>query len=90
MGVGFSRAGIFPLATVPVTHMGHLTRDFPYWQYNQAKGPFSNTVQIGGNTMNKSWAIAQQFQYVTSASLTDRLRRIAQESRFKDLNCLDR
>jgi hypothetical protein len=39
--------------------------------------------------MNKSRAIAQQFRYVTSASSTDRLRRVAQESRFKDLNHLN-
>jgi hypothetical protein len=46
-------------------------------------GPFSNVVQVGGVAMNKSRAIAQQFRYVTSASSTDRLRRVAQESRFK-------
>ena len=39
--------------------------------------------------MNKSWAIAQQFQYVTSASSTDRLQHVAQESRFKNSNHLD-
>ncbi|KAF8501134.1 hypothetical protein F5888DRAFT_1574012, partial [Russula emetica] len=50
-------------------------------QYNQPNRPaFSNTVRIGGITMNKSQAIAQQFRYVTSASSTDRLRRVAQES----------
>ena len=38
--------------------------------------------------MNKSRAIAQQFRYVTSASSTDRLRRVAQESRFKNRNCI--
>ena len=55
------------------------------WQHNPSNKlhEFSNTVRIGGITMNKSWAIAQQFQYITSASSTDRLRRIAQESRFK-------
>ena len=47
------------------------------------QGPFSNTVEIGGVIMNKSHAIAQHFRYVTSASSTDRLRRVAQESRFK-------
>jgi hypothetical protein len=47
------------------------------------QGPFSNTVQIGGVVINKSRAIAQQFRYVTSAGSTDRLRRVAQESRFK-------
>lgn len=58
------------------------------WKHNhldQTNGlcAFSNTVQIGGVTMNKSRAIAQQFRYVTSVSSTDRLRRVAQESRFK-------
>jgi hypothetical protein len=47
------------------------------------QGTFSHSVQIGGISMNKSRAIAQQFRYVTSASSTDRLRRVAQESRFK-------
>ncbi|KAI0282663.1 hypothetical protein BC826DRAFT_1110696 [Russula brevipes] len=47
------------------------------------KVPFSNVVQVGGVAMNKSRAIAQRFRYVTSASSTDRLRCIAQESRFK-------
>ena len=41
---------------------------------------FSHSVQIGGITMRKSYAIAQQFQYVTSANSTDQLRRVAQES----------
>jgi hypothetical protein len=61
------------------------------WQYNQtnACSAFSNMVQIRGLTMNKSWAIAQQFQYMTSASSTDRLWHVAQESRFKNPNCLD-
>lgn len=60
------------------------------WQNNQTNPlAFSNTVQIGGITMNKSRAIAQQFRYVTSASSTDRLRRVAQESRFKNPNRLD-
>jgi hypothetical protein len=61
------------------------------WQYNQPNGlhVFSNMVQIGGITMNKSRAIAQQFRYVTSASSTDRLRRVAQESRFRNPNGLD-
>jgi hypothetical protein len=49
--------------------------------YAQCK--FSKTVQIGGVTMNKSCAISQHFRYMTSASSTDRLRRVAQESRFK-------
>ena len=47
------------------------------------QGSFSNMVQVGGITMNKSRAIAQHFRYMTSASSTDRLRRVAQESRFK-------
>jgi hypothetical protein len=60
------------------------------WRYNQTNRlTFSNTVEIGGVVMNKSRAIAQQFRYMTSASSTDRLRRVAQESRFKDSNCLD-
>jgi hypothetical protein len=55
------------------------------WRNNPSyeQGPFSNTVQIGGVVMNKSRAVAQQFRYVTSATSTDRLRRVAQESRFK-------
>ena len=47
------------------------------------QGTFSNTVEIGGIVLNKSRAIARHFRYVTSASSTDRLRRVAQESRFK-------
>ena len=52
------------------------------------QGTFSHSVQIGGITMNKSRALAQQFRYVTSASSTDRLRRVAQESRFKTTSSL--
>jgi len=60
------------------------------WQSNQTNGlAFSNTVQIGGITMNKSQAIAQQFRYVTSVSSMDRLWHVAQESRFKNSNHLD-
>jgi hypothetical protein len=61
------------------------------WQYNQTNAPraFSNTVQIKGLTMNKSRVIAQQFRYVTSATSTDRLRRVAQESRFRSPNRFD-
>ena len=50
---------------------------------NYGQDAFFHSVQIGGVTMNKSHAIAQQFRYVTSASSTDRLCRVAQESRFK-------
>ena len=50
---------------------------------NYGQDAFLHSVQIGGVTMNKSRAISQQFRYVTSASSTDRLRRVAQESRFK-------
>ena len=47
------------------------------WQYDQTKGlAYSNKVQIGGVTMNKSWAIVQQFRYVTSASSTNRLQHV--------------
>jgi hypothetical protein len=35
------------------------------------KGPFLHSVQIGGMAINKSYAINQQFWYMTSASLTD-------------------
>ena len=51
--------------------------------YGKDNGTFLHSVQIGGITMKKSRALAQQFRYVTSASSTDRLRRVAQESRFK-------
>jgi hypothetical protein len=49
------------------------------WKYDQTNGlcAFSNTVQIEGITMNKYQAIAQQFQFVTSAGSTDRLRHVA-------------
>jgi len=47
------------------------------------QGTFPHSVQIGGMTMKKSCAIAQQFRYVTSASSADRLHHVAQESRFK-------
>jgi hypothetical protein len=61
------------------------------WQYNQtnACSAFSNMVQIRGLTINKSQAIAQQFQYMTLASSTDRLQCVAQESHFKNPNHLD-
>src|SRR5260221_2684709 len=55
------------------------------WRNSETYGQesFSHSVQIGGVAMKKSRAIAQQFRYVTSASSTDRLRRVAQEGRFK-------
>ena len=55
------------------------------WHNNSCEGQsaFSNVVQIGSITMNKSRAIAQHFRYMTSVSSTDRLRHVAQESRFK-------
>ena len=49
---------------------------------------FLHSVQIGGITMKKSRAIAQQFRYATSANSTDRLRRVAQEGRFKSTGSL--
>jgi len=56
------------------------------WRNSESYGEesFSHSVQIGGATMKKSRAITQQFRYMTSASSTDRLRRVAQESRFKN------
>ena len=57
------------------------------WHNNSSHVKFSNSVQIGGVMMNKSCAVAQHFRYVTSASSTDRLRRVAQESRFKLTEC---
>lgn len=55
------------------------------WRNSETYGqePFSHSVHIGGTSIKKSRAIAQQFQYVTLAGSTDRLRRVAQESRFK-------
>jgi hypothetical protein len=50
---------------------------------DNGQGLFSNTVKIGGTVMNKSRMIARHFYYVTSASSTDRLCCIAQESCFK-------
>jgi hypothetical protein len=50
---------------------------------SNGQGSFSNTVEIGGIVTNKSRAISRHFRYATSASSTDRLRRVAQESRFK-------
>jgi hypothetical protein len=50
---------------------------------------FSNIVQIGRQAMNKSRAIAHHFRYAKSVSSTDRLRRIAQESRFRPGHDLD-
>jgi hypothetical protein len=49
------------------------------------QGTFSNTVEIGGVVMNKSRAISRHFRYITSASSTDRLCQVAQESRFKPI-----
>ena len=61
------------------------------WRHSETYGQeaFSHSVQIGGITMKKSCAISQQFRYVTSASSTDRLRRVAQESRFKTTGGLE-
>ena len=55
------------------------------WRNSEMYGQrsHSHSVQIGGMAIKKSRAITQQFQYATSASSTDRLRRVAQESRFK-------
>jgi len=55
------------------------------WRNSETYGqePFSHSVHIGGVMTKKSRAISQQFRYVISASSTDRLRRVAQESRFK-------
>jgi len=55
---------------------------------HEGRDTFSNVVQVGGITMNKSRAIVQYFQYMTSASSMDRLRHVAQESRFKPTGCL--
>ena len=56
--------------------------------YGQDTVTFSHSVQIGGITIRKSCAIAQQFRYVTSANSTDRLRCVAQESQFKSSGSL--
>lgn len=55
------------------------------WRNSESYGQktFSHSIQIGGITIKKTRAITQQFRYTTSASSTDRLRRVAQESRFK-------
>jgi hypothetical protein len=53
------------------------------------QGSFLNVVQIERHSMNKSCVIAHHFRYAKSVSSTDRLCRIAQESRFRpghDLN----
>jgi hypothetical protein len=52
------------------------------WNNNTShmQSKFSNSVQIGGVMMNKSRVVAQHFRYVTSASSTDRLRCVTQES----------
>ena len=52
------------------------------------QGSHSHSVKIGGMEIKKSRTITQQFRYVTSASSTDRLRRVAQESRFKTVGGL--
>jgi hypothetical protein len=41
------------------------------------QGTFLNMVQVSGITMNKLCAITQHFQYMTSASSTDRLHHMA-------------
>ena len=55
------------------------------WRNSETYGqePFSHSVHIRGVMTKKSCTISQQFRYVISAGLTDRLRRVAQESRFK-------
>ena len=53
------------------------------------QGSFSNVVQIGRQSMNKSHAISHHFRYAKSVSSTDQLHCIAQESHFRpgqDLN----
>ena len=47
---------------------------------NYGRDAPSHLVQIGGMTVKKSRAITQQFRYVISASSTDRLCCVAQES----------
>jgi len=57
--------------------------------FGNRQGSFSNLVQIGRQSMNKSHAISHHFRYAKAVSSTDRLRRIAQESHFRpgqDLN----
>jgi hypothetical protein len=54
----------------------------------EGRDTFSNVVQVGGITLNKSHAIAQYFRYMTSVSSTDRVCRVAQESCFKPTGCL--
>jgi hypothetical protein len=44
---------------------------------------FTNVIRIGKHKINKSHAIAQHFRYTRSVSSTNRLRCIAQESRFR-------
>jgi len=46
----------------------------------QDTGMFLHAVDIGGVTMRKFHAITQQFRYATTASSTDQLRHVAQES----------
>jgi len=46
-------------------------------------GAILHSVEIEGVTVKKSRAISQKFRYAASASSTDRLRHVAQESRFK-------
>jgi hypothetical protein len=53
------------------------------------QGSFSNVVQIGRQSMNKSHAISHHFHYAKLVSSTDQLHHIAQESCFRpgqDLN----
>ena len=60
------------------------------WRNESCEGrdTFSNVVQVGGITLNKSHAIAQYFRYMTSVSSMDRVCRVAQESHFKPTGCL--
>jgi hypothetical protein len=76
--------------TVGMRQLEDAAADVGWRNNNQTNGlAFSNIVQIGGITINKSKVITQQFRYVTSASSTDRLRHVAQESRFKNSHHLD-
>jgi len=60
------------------------------WHSSEAykQDTFLHSVQIGGITMKKSCAVAQQFRFATSANSTDRLCRVAQEGWFKSTGSL--
>lgn len=53
------------------------------WDASGVPKKFVRAITIGGKPVNKARALAQRFKYQKSSTSTDRLRRVAQEDRYK-------